>query len=82
MFKKKSIQKISAKAIWNEEKKIWEVVVKQKITARSFYDKYFTTKTKSKIIEVDECDEFVIPWAVLEDNGIDTKEINKILEKN
>lgn len=82
MFRKKSIQKIKAKAVWNKEKHVWEVIVKQKITARNLYDKYFTTKTKSKVIEVDECDEFVIPWAILEDNGINTKTINKILEKN
>ena len=82
MFRKKPIQKIKAKAVWNKEKNVWEVVVKQKITARNFYDKYFTTKTKSKVIKVNECDEFVIPWAILEDNGIDTKIINKILEKN
>ena len=82
MFRKKPIQKIKAKAVWNKEKNVWEVVVKQKITARNFYDKYFTTKTKSKVININECDEFVIPWAILEDNGIDTKIINKILEKN
>ena len=82
MFRKKPIQKIKARAVWNKEKNVWEVIVKQKITARNLYNKYFTTKTKSKTIEVCECDEFVIPWAILEDNGIDTKTINKILEKN
>lgn len=82
MFRKKTVQKIKAKAVWNEEKGVWEVIVKQKNIARNFDNKYFTTKTKSQIITVEECDEFVIPWAILEDNGIDTKMINKILEKN
>ena len=52
MFRKKSIQKIKAKAVWNKEKHVWEVIVKQKITARNLYDKYFTTKTKSKITSI------------------------------
>lgn len=80
MFRKKSVQKIKAKAVWNEEKGAWEVIVKQKITARNLDNKYFTTKTKSQIITVEECDEFVIPWAILEDNGINTKIINNKLK--
>ena len=31
MFRKKPIQKIKAKAVWNEEKSVWEVIVKQKV---------------------------------------------------
>lgn len=81
MFRRKHKQIVKVIAIWNTEKKVWECKVKQKEICQTLDNKWRIFKNKEQKI-VDECDEFVIPWAVLECNGINTKSIDEILENN
>lgn len=76
LFKKRHTMQVKAKAIYNEKKGVWEVQIKQKEFINNIWKKFRTTCNN---YEIKECDEFVIPWAILEDNGIDTKKINEHL---
>lgn len=82
MLRKKHYQKVKALAVWNEEKRTWEVTIKQKFQAENcITGKLFTKHWTTKNIEISECDEFVIPWAILEDNGINTKVIDDCMKR-
>ena len=55
----------TATAIWNDEKGYWEVEIFQT------YDNGFTeTDERHNTVNVCDCDELVIPEAILEANGI------------
>ena len=78
---KKHTMQVKAKAIYNEEKGVWEVQIKQKEFSKVFPSgKWERFRTTCNNYEIQECDEFVIPWAILENNGIDTKKINEYLK--
>lgn len=72
MFQRKPKQKVKIVAIWNKEKQTWECKIKQKENVKTIDSKIITIKSKSKK-EIKECNEFVIPFALLEHNGINTK---------
>ena len=75
MFKKPK-QKVKVIATWNKDKKAWECRIKQKETVRMLDGKMETIKSKS-LETIKECNEFIVPVALLEHNGIDTKKIFK-----
>ena len=66
----KSVMTATVKAVWNGES--WDCVVKT-------YDKSpvaipkgkFRLRRKSKVTQLQLCDEWVIPMAILEHNGFD-----------
>ena len=79
---KKNIQKIKAIAIYNEKTQQWECTIKNQETAFGVVTKkWYTIKHKTKHNIDYACDEFVIPYAILESNGINAKAINKELLK-
>lgn len=81
LFKKRHTMQVKAKAIYNEEKGVWEVQIKQKEFAKTFPNNAWKKfRTTCNNYEIEECDEFVIPWAILEDNGINTKKIDECLK--
>lgn len=78
LFKKRHTMKVKARAIYNEDKGVWEVQIKQKEFTKIFpSNTWKKLKTTCNNYEIEECDEFVVPWAILKDNGIN---INKISE--
>lgn len=85
MFRRKHTMKVKAKAVWNKDKELWEVVIKQEETAfvypRGKWVKKFRNHTAKYEID-DCCDEYVIPWAILQDNGINTNAIDEALERS
>ena len=76
MFKRKPKQKIKVIAIWNKDKQAWECKIKQKETVRMIDGKMENIKSQS-LQTIKECNEFVIPIALLEHNGINTKKLFK-----
>lgn len=63
-------------AIYNDEKKYWEVTIQEIGTdkiAKTNEPAYYQRETQINIC--DECDGYVIPVAILEHNGIDTTKI-------
>lgn len=65
----KAIMKIKAKAVWNETKQCWEVLVKNK----EKYPDNKTHKSKGKVIISSSVnDDFVIPLSIFEIYGLDT----------
>ena len=81
-FKKRHTMQVKAKAVYNEDKGIWEVKISQKEFAKTFpSNKWKKFRTTNNTFEISECDEFVIPWAILEDNGINTSLINECLRE-
>lgn len=69
---------IFANAVYDTEKKQWEVIVQQMGTNTNVKDgkpTYF--QSCNKFFIKDQCDELVIPIAILEDNGINAKELFK-----
>lgn len=70
---------LNANAIWNNEKAVWEVTISQIALdkeARTNEPLYYQG---TQTFEIVECDEFVIPWAILQMNGINTNKIDEIL---
>ena len=76
MFKRKPKQKIKVIAIWNKDKQAWECKIKQKETVRMIDGKMENIKSQS-LQTIKECNEFIVPVALLEHNGIDTKKFFK-----
>lgn len=75
-FDKKMI--VYATAEWNEEKKKWIC----KVETTDIRNDNICMNRKSKNIEIFTCDEFILPYAILEHNGIDSKSINeKLVER-
>jgi hypothetical protein len=75
-MKKQDTMKIKAIAIYNEKTQQWEVKIKSKDTwFNNFDNKWRTNKMKSKVNIDYACDEFVIPMAILEQNGFNAKQI-------
>lgn len=63
-------------AVYNEEKECWEVTVLEVGTAHSIKNnEHLYYQTESKVEISDECDEFVVPIAILEHNGFDTSRL-------
>ena len=63
-------------AIWNEKEEKWEVSIFEigtSICAKTNEPMYEQITTNIEI--ADECDEYVIPIAILEHNGIDTTKL-------
>ena len=68
-------------AVYSEEKKLWEVTVSSisiGTCAKTGKPLYFQD---TETFEIKQCDEFVIPWAVLKFNGINTDFIDEALDK-
>lgn len=67
---------MSVNAVYNEEKECWEVTILEVGTAHSIKNNeplYYQRESKMEIF--DECDEYVVPVAMLEHNGFDTTKI-------
>lgn len=67
---------MNVNAVYNEEKECWEVSVLEVGTAHAVKTNeplYYQRESKMEIF--DECDEYVIPIAILEHNGTDTTKI-------
>lgn len=72
--------KVNAEAVWNEEKGKWEVTVH--LVNENFVslkDGEPCSLAISEKVEVVCCDEFVIPMAILEAEGLDTISIAETL---
>ena len=69
---------IMAKAVWNESKGAWECDIVA-------VDRFENVKgeqaeqTRTLKCDIEACDEFVLPMAILECNGIDSDEVMKSL---
>jgi hypothetical protein len=67
---KPAVMTLSAQAVWNEEKGVWDVSLKQTIVAPNLAD-----ETMCAIIEdtqqIEECDDCVFVMAVARMNGWD-----------
>lgn len=72
---------VIANAVWNENKCLWEVSVSQFATNYSAKTQEPIYEQSENSYEIAECDEFVIPYAILTDNGIDINKINNQLMK-
>jgi hypothetical protein len=71
-----STMTMNVNAVYNEEKECWEVVILEVGTAKAVITNeplYYQRETSIEIC--DECDEFVIPIAILEHNGINTHKL-------
>lgn len=67
---------MTVNAVWNEDKNLWEVgifEVHTGICAKTNEPLY--TQRKSTMELCDECDEYVIPVAIMEHNGIDSGKV-------
>ena len=60
-----------ATAVWNEEKGCWNCQV---VTVETL-DNGEVLERKENNIEVEMCDELVLPYAILESNGINAKAV-------
>lgn len=71
-----TVMAMSIIATYNNEKEYWEVTIQEVGTAKIAKTNepgYYQRETQINIY--DECDEYVIPVAILEHNGIDTAKI-------
>lgn len=74
---------VNAKAVWNEEKEKWEVTVHLfEDNLVSLEDGSLFSLTLDEKVEIACCDEFVIPMAILDTQGLDTTSIAEALELN
>ena len=64
-------------AIWNEKTEKWEVSIAEvgTVSKGGLVREPLYYQRESNIDICDECDEFVIPIAIMEHNGIDTTKI-------
>ena len=65
---------VKAKAIFNEEKVCWEVLVEQTDIFENLKGDWCTTTTTENV-NVLCCDEFVVANAILHTNGIDLESL-------
>ena len=63
---------VVANAVFNEDKNVWEVSIFESATCRSLHNEPLYYQN-SQTIEIAECDELVIPFALLETSGIKTE---------
>lgn len=70
---------VIANAVWNDEKGLWEVEIHQISThdESCTFGQGATMEQHTSNFEIEECNELVIPMAILKDNGIDTDELIK-----
>lgn len=70
---------VIANAVWNDKKGLWEVEIHQINThdESCTFGQGATMEQHTSNFEIKECDEFVIPMAIMKDNGIDTDELFK-----
>ena len=75
----KSTITVFAKAVWNEIKGAWDVEVHQMAThdETCTFGQGATMEQSTNHYEIKECDEFVIPVAILKNNGIDPEDFFK-----
>ena len=67
---------IEAKAVWNEDKGKWEcdiLAVDRVVDLKG--EQWEQTRTLK--CDIEACDEFVLPMAILECNGIDSDKVMK-----
>lgn len=69
------IQQVFGQAVWNPEKRMWEVklVLTDMVHAAVTKD-YLTIQTNFEV-DVAACDEFVLPTAIIQANGFKATEI-------
>ena len=67
-----STMSINANAIWNQEKEIWEVSVFEISTSHNYKGEPLYSQ-RIENFEIKECDEFVLPCAILVMNGLNSK---------
>lgn len=75
-MKKQRTMTVNATAIWNEEKGTWECCVK---TLDHYQNLQGQWRTQKRIYhnKISACDEFVLPYAILDSNGIDLSVIEE-----
>ena len=69
---------VTAKAIWNENKGKWEcdiLAIDRGIDVKGEQ----VEQTRTLKCDIETCDEFVLPMAILECNGISSEEVMKRL---
>lgn len=72
---------VNAVAIWNEETGNWEVKIDECYESDTqFADGKYHKIEKTSVQNISNCDEYVIAWASLKHNGIDTEKIDEILD--
>lgn len=82
MFKKIEIgeqptmMNINAQAIWSEEKKCWEVSLISTQASTTLNGKYIVFQDTYSA-DVDICNEYVIPVAIMDMFGVDVSEMNE-----
>ena len=67
------VMTVTAQAVWNEEKGLWEVAILHNETRYSCFGEKYDFVQTTHYIEVKDCDEFVISDALLAANGIDVQ---------
>lgn len=66
---------VTAQAVWNPEKGIWEVDILQNETRYSALGDHYDFVQSVHHVEVEDCDEYVIADALLEANGINVQSL-------
>jgi hypothetical protein len=68
------IQQVFGQAIWNPEKGAWEVTLTLTDMVHTNLKEYLTVQTNFEV-DVEACDEFVLPTAIIQANGFRAEEI-------
>ena len=69
------IQQVFGQAVWNSEKGMWEVKLILTDMIHTADSKEYLTIQSNFEADVEECNEFVLPTAILQANGIIAEEI-------
>ena len=69
------IQQVFGQAVWNPEKGMWEVALTLTNMVHTAVSKEYLTIQSNFEADVEVCDEFVLPTAILQANGIKAEEI-------
>lgn len=69
---------VNAVAIWNDEDGCWDIDVVSNYNSNDTATPI--DETRAGTYKIGNCDEFAIPWAILQHDGISTELIEKALE--
>ena len=71
------IQQVFGQAVWNPEKRMWEVKLVLTDMVHTAVSKEYLTIQSNFEADVAACDEFVLPTAIIQANGFKATEIIK-----